>query len=150
MAGTTNALRGDLEALTDTKQSINENYSSTGLDIDGDLVDTAPQGQEYNGVKAFVSVANGNLDDTVTITVQESSDDSVMSSTWNDLTDKNGNKVQVQVDGTNKTSEISFVKASKHKRYLRLQLDDDDTQNIAGTSIDLFGGFELGAKKVAP
>jgi hypothetical protein len=146
MGGTTNARRGDLEALTDTGQSINENYSSTGADIDGDSVDTAPQGNEYNGVKAFVSVANGASGDTVTITVQESADDS----TWSDLTDKNGNKVQAQVDGTNTTQELSFVDAPKHKRYLRLQLDDDDTQNIAGSSIDLFGGFELGAKKFAP
>jgi hypothetical protein len=148
MGGTVNARRGDIEGLIDPATSINEQYTDDTTDIDGAGVDTAPQGQEYNGVSFFVDNENGNASDDLTFTVQESSDDGA-SDSYADLTDKDGNTVTGQVTGADSSVHISLTNAPKHERYLRVKLKSGDA-TLGGASSDVTAVALRGAKKVAP
>lgn len=148
MGGTTNARRGDIEGLIDPSTSINEQYTDDTSDIDGAGVDTAPQGQEYNGVSFFIDNENGNASDDLTFTIQESSDDGA-SDAYADLTDKNGNTVTGQVTGADSEVHVSLTDAPKHERYLRAKLKSGDA-TLGGASSDVTVVALRGAKKFAP
>mgnify|MGYP006428703247 CR=1 FL=1 len=142
----TNAARGDIGALVDLKPAIRpQNYADDTADLDGTGVDTAPQGQEYNGATFHVQTNNGNASDDFTFTVQESSDDG-SSDTYADLTDADGNAITGQITGVDGSIEINVLGNIPHEKHLKLKLKNADA-TIGGTSTDISATATLGGKK---
>lgn len=146
---TANAGRGDIGSLTDPKSAIRpQTYADDTIDLNGTNVDTAPDGQEYNGVVFHVQTNNGDASDDFTFTVQESSDDGA-SDSYSDLSDSDSNTITGQITGNTGNVEINVPGNLAHEKHLRLTLKSADA-TLGGADTDIAATATLGGKKFAP
>lgn len=131
-----------------TKDAIAAGTTVTeGGDTTFNEIDTNPSArQEFGGASAHLSHENGNAGDDFTYHVEHSSDGG---STWNDLKDVNGNRIEGQLVDADDTVKID-VENVPRGHDLRIAGDSGDKSTGGGDVPDISGTWVLYDAKETP